>query len=483
MILASLLIYFGILLAIGVASSRRGSNSADDYFLANRSLGTLVLFMAIFGTNVTAFALLGFPGHVYRTGIAVFGFFGAAAAFWIPLTFVLLGYPIWKIGRRNRFVTPSQMLASRWDSAAVGILVLIALVVYTVPYLLIGLMGAGIALEKLSDSQVSYSQGVVLVAVITVFYTSLGGMRGTAWTNVFQGGVFLGFLIVAFVGIAYALGGPEEARTGLQERPELLDPNSRFSAAQWITGFLVGPVSVIAFPHIFLRVLAARDVRSLRRTIAVYPWAFVLLFVPLTLIGLWGVIEFPGLEGKAADSIFPLMVSQLSPLLSAIGLVAILAAIMSSLDGQVLTMSTLASVDLVGEQKRFDPRTVGRLAVIALATPALIIALFRPERIFQISAFAFSGYTLLVPVFIAAFYWKRSTAAGILTGSIAGHGLLCLHQLPGIDLPTFGMVPVATCLIVEAGLIVAVSLRTKPASSEALERFRDPLVREEETAG
>ena len=71
--------YLLTLVAIGAWSSRRGTGTAEDYFLAGRSFGGLVLFMALFGTNVTAFGMLGFPGFVYREGIGAFGFFGVVA--------------------------------------------------------------------------------------------------------------------------------------------------------------------------------------------------------------------------------------------------------------------------------------------------------------------------------------------------------------------------------------------------------------------
>ena len=109
-------IYLLVLVVIGVVSTRRGAASAEDYFLAGRSFGTLVLFMALFGTNVTAFALLGMPGRSYHWGVSTFGYFGATAAVWGVLLFVLLGFPIWNIGRRHGFITPSQMFSARWES-------------------------------------------------------------------------------------------------------------------------------------------------------------------------------------------------------------------------------------------------------------------------------------------------------------------------------------------------------------------------------
>jgi len=490
MMLAVVIGYLAILLGIGAVSSRRGAASAEDYFLAGRSFGTLVLFMALFGTNVTAFALLGLPGLAYHKGVGVFGFFGAVAAFWGVVVFVLLGYPICNIGKRLNCVTPTQMFAARWQSPAVGYAILLLMLLYTVPYVVIGIMGGGYAISTLtSDADgnggLSYQAAALLVTVVTVTYTSLGGMRGTAWTNVFQASVFLVFLIIACVGIANELGGPTALMQRIAtEKPQLLQHN--FPPGIWVTGFLIGPVSIIAFPHMFLRLMAAKDASSLRRTIKLYPWALVLLFLPVTLIGVWGAITIPGLKDKASDGILPILVGDYLPgWLGAVGLAAILAAVMSSLDGQLLTVSTLVSIDVFHRQDDKNARLAGRICVIVFAVLAFAIALMKFNAIYAISKYAFSGYTLIVPVMIAAFFWRRSTAAGVLSGTIVGHGLLLWFYAPGLPrfdwMETLPVFPVALCLIVEVLVLVAVTMMTRPAEAGVVEKFARPFEAEAAT--
>ncbi|MCA8960278.1 MAG: sodium:solute symporter family protein [Planctomycetes bacterium] len=478
MTLAVVVVYLVILLVIGAVSSRRGSASAEDYFLAGRSFGSFILFMALFGTNVTAFALLGLPGRSYHVGVGVFGFFGATAAFWGSALFVLLGYPIWKTGKQYGFLTPTQMFAARWQSSGVGYLLLALLLLYTVPYIVIGIMGGGLAIAELSDGQLPYAPAALLITVVTVTYTSLGGMRGTAWTNVFQASVFLIFLTFAAIAIARENGGATALFQRLLEtEPKLLERN--FPAGIWATSFLVGPVSVIAFPHMFMRLLAARDPSALRRTALVYPIALMFLFVPVTLIGVWGAVVHPGLVGPESDRILPLLVADALPeAFAAIGLAAILAAVMSSLDGQLLTISTLLSVDVFHHGDETSARHYGRIAVVAVAAVAFAIALARPEAIFQISKYAFSGYTLIVPVIVAAFFVPRSTGRAVIIASVTAHLLLAAYYvprewLPLPELPTFGVLPVAICLSVEIVLLVVVSRWTPPSRT----RFDDPFGR------
>jgi len=470
-------IYLLVLILIGIASYRTGVSTAEDYFMAGRSFGCVVLFMSLFGTNVTAFALIGMPGISYHAGIGTFGFFGAIAAFVTPMSFILLGYPIWNIGRRHGYMTPSQMFGDRWQSKGIAYLLFVLLLLYTVPYLIIGLMGGGIAIEAISKGLVPYAMGAAFVTGVTVIYTSLGGMRGTAWTNVFQATLFLVFLLIAFFGISAKLGGFEAIGQRLiAEAPQLLGKqHPRLAPGIWATGFLVGPLSVIAFPHIFLRLMTARDSSALRRTILMYPLGLVLLYVPITLIGVWGALDIPGLIGKESDKILPLLVEKHLPIwLSAVGLTAILAAVMSSLDGQILTISTMLTVDIFAHQRQKALPIVGRIGVITIAALCLSVALLRPAGIFDISVYAFSGYTLIVPVMVAGLFWRKSTAAGILSGTVAGHGLLALYYI-GLEFPSFGMFPVFGCLVVEAFVIYLVSIRTSPPSPQTIEKFDNPF--------
>lgn len=476
-----LLLVFGLyiltLVIIGVFSYRRGMESAEDYFMAGRSFGTFVLFMSLFGTNVTAFALIGMPGIAYHAGIGVFGYFGAIGAFVTPLSFILIGYPIWQLGKRHGYLTPAQMFGERWQSAAVSYLLFGLLLWYTIPYVIIGLMGGGIAIEALSGGAVPYALAAGIVAAVTVVYTSLGGMRGTAWTNVFQATIFLAFLIVACIGISAKLGGIKLLHTRLvSEAPQLLgNQHPRLTPGIWATGFLVGPASVIAFPHMFMRLMTARSPKALRRTIFVYPWGLVLLYVPITLIGVWGALDIPGLIGKESDKILPMLVERHLPIwLGAVGLAAILAAVMSSLDGQLLTISTMIAVDIFPHKAYKAGPRIGRLGVILLAAAALMVSLFRPAGIFDISVYAFSGYTLIVPVMAFGLFWKRSTATGILIGSILGHGLLAAYYL-GLKYPTFGTFPVFPCLIIESAAVALGSLLTPPPAQEVIARFNHPF--------
>ena len=483
MILATIVIYLAIVVALGVAASRRAGMTTEEFFLAGRSLGPIALFVALFGTNVPAFGILGFPGMACRSGVGVFGFFGAVTAFFAPFCFILIGYPIWRIGKRNGYTTPAEMLSDRWQSSTVGRVVLVLLLFYTFLYLAVGLVGGGHALSRVAD--IDYLWSALLLTGGAVLYTGLGGMRGTAWTNVFQASLFLIVLIVASIAIANALGGPTAIYEQIAaEKPGLLiqEPKGLMSPGVWAAGFLVGPMSVIAFPHIFMRLLAARDMRAMRTSIRLYPWAMLLLFVPGTFIGMWGAAHL-GLTGQDADYVLPELADQLlSPWFSAVVLAGILAAVMSSLDAQLLTIAAMLLVDLPARTRN---AARGRIRLLVIAGAAFGFALWHQGTIFSLAQYFFSGFTLMVPILVAALFWRRSTSAGVLAACVTGHGLLLLYfggelgmQIDMSDWK-FGTLPVVWCLLAEIVVLIAVSLATAPPPQIVLEKFADPFGRTE----
>ena len=101
-------IYLLSTLAIGIFGYQGSKNTVDDYFLANRSLGSVVLFFTLIATNFSAFFFLGFAGSGYRTGISYYPMMAFGTGF-AALTFYVIGYRVWLIGKaRVQFDTPSH---------------------------------------------------------------------------------------------------------------------------------------------------------------------------------------------------------------------------------------------------------------------------------------------------------------------------------------------------------------------------------------
>ena len=150
--------YFLVLMAIGYASRRVLKSTSEDYFLASRSTGFIVLLFALFATNQTAFGIIGVPAIGYQLGVGVWGF-AASGIGLIAFGYYVIGYRSWVLGRRYHYMTQSEIISDRFGSRLVGILVWALLSIYTVPYIMIGSIGGGEAFSTMTQGVVPYWAG------------------------------------------------------------------------------------------------------------------------------------------------------------------------------------------------------------------------------------------------------------------------------------------------------------------------------------
>jgi hypothetical protein len=136
--------------------ARRQKRCAEDYFVAGRSFGQFVFLLSLFGTNMTAFAILGASGHAFANGIVTFGLMASSSALLNPLSILLLGTRIWALGKEYGFLTPVQMFRDRWECGHIGTAIFVLQAGLLVPYIIIGVMGGGTVLATVSGGLVPY---------------------------------------------------------------------------------------------------------------------------------------------------------------------------------------------------------------------------------------------------------------------------------------------------------------------------------------
>ena len=419
------------LLAIGVLAGRRAERSLQEYYLAGGGLSSFVLFMALFGTNVTPFLLIGISGIAYHQGLGIFGLNGAIVTLGLPIIFWTVGVPARRLAIQLKAMTPAEIYSKRLGSVWVGLLLFGLWTLYTLPYMATALEGAGVTLNQATEGQVPEVAGAVGVLLLALVYTTMGGMRATAWTNVVQGGLFLGFVVLAFWFHADGVSGGRGVTGALErlhsERPDLcvagehplLEPRAFTSWSLAIS------LTVIGFPHMLVRLFTARSERSMLQICRVYPIALLFLWLPAVLCGVFGALAFPGLEGKASDRVFTLMAQEyLPPWLAGLAFLAVLAAVMSTLDAQLLTLGSMLSRDVLPTRR--TPRaeilaTRGFALLVAVAT--FLLWRYGGASVFAFASVAFSGYVTLVPTLFLGVRWKRFTATGALASLVAGTGV------------------------------------------------------------
>ena len=219
-------IYLGLLLCLGLFSNKFFRGTSKDYFVASHSIGPFLLLMSVFGTTMTAFALVGSTGKAFERGIGVYGLMASSSGLIHAACFFMIGMRLWVYGKKYGYVTQIQYFRARFESSSFGYLLFPILVSFVIPYLLIGVIGAGKTLlpatagafpdlfpnpnPRLSGGIPPWLTGLVISGVVLA-YVFAGGSRATAWANTFQTIVFMIMGFVAFILISNSLGGLQNA--------------------------------------------------------------------------------------------------------------------------------------------------------------------------------------------------------------------------------------------------------------------------------
>src|SRR5271165_1001245 len=142
--------YLLVIATIGIVAFKRGQSNTEDFFLANRTVGSMVFFFSIFATNMTAFAILGSSGQAYRQGIGIYGLMASSSGFVIPLTIFFIGTRLWALGKKFGHQTQVQFFRDRWECDGVGTAIFTLSAAMLVPYMIISIMGGGTVLQDIS---------------------------------------------------------------------------------------------------------------------------------------------------------------------------------------------------------------------------------------------------------------------------------------------------------------------------------------------
>ena len=507
MILGIITGYMVLLLAIGIFSGRLFRGTSRDYFLASHSIGPFLLLMSVFGTTMTAFALVGSTGQAYKFGIGVYGKMASWSGLIHSLVFFLIGIKLWAFGKRYGYITQVQFFRDRFESNALGWLLFPILVLLVIPYLLIGLLGAesvmlgitkGMYPETFAATKGAlppWLTGLVISGVVLT-YVSFGGLRSAVWANTFQTIVFMVTGLVAFYLISRELGGMVEAsQKVLAEHPQSLHRAGAADTGKHAIGqlqfltYLFIPLSVGMFPPLFQHWLTAKSAKAFRLTVIAHPICIMIVWVPCILIGVWATAAVMG-----GDLVVPLkhppntelaiMVRKLldNPVLTGILTAGILAAIMSSLDSQFFCLSSMFTNDVLIHSYGKDRFTERQTIWIARAFVVLIIvvtyvlslvAFAHKKQVFPMAVWCFSGFASLFPLVFAAVYWRRVTKHGAMASIIATFvtWLIFFVLAGGGEYLVWGMMPVAFIFAASLLALVVVSLLTQPPSEKTIDKF------------
>ena len=420
-----LLVYSGLLAAIGlwIARSVRGT---ADFFVARRRLSAPLVFSTFLAANIGAGTTVGTAGLAYQEGISAWWWIGSAGAGSLILAF-WVGPRIWRLGVQHGFYTAGDYLEYRYGPAVRGVIA--ALIwVGTLSVLAAQLVAGAAVLQVVAGT--SLLTGAAIGGVLMMVYFVAGGLLSSAWVNMVQLAVLLGGFLVAVLLLAASSGGNI---TQIPDAPagywNFLHSSGPGSGWAWFA--VLAPAFIIS-PGLIQKTYGARDERTVRLGIGAQA-AGLLAFGCLPVF--FGIAaRAAGLDIASRDLVLPtVLATELPAAVGALGLAAVFSAEVSTCDAILFMLSTSLSQDLY---KRFlnpgadDARLlmVARLAAVAGGVGGVLLAVLLGSVVTALAIFySLLGVSLFVPV-IGGLFTRRAGTASAFASIAAGVGvLLAVH--------------------------------------------------------
>lgn len=360
-------VYLAILVFLGWQGYRaRQGDTLGDFYLAGGSLGWIVLFATLFATQYSGNTFLGYTGQAYRIGFSWMMSVGMMMS--VVIVYLLFAPRLHALAHRHGYVTPADWFQHRYGSRLLTMVVSLIMALSLLNYLYAQFLAMGHFAAGMTGGRLPFWAGVIGLGIVIGVYETLGGMRSVAWTDVVQGFMlFFGLLLV--LALAWPeIGGLDAVARQLQvERPELVSVPPWSRCGNWLSWTVLLGLGAAVYPHAIQRIYAARDAATLRRSLKLMVWMpfFTSFVVVVVGIAAHGVIE--ARSGLDTDQVMPAFLAAVSTgsaageWAAAFVLVATLAAIMSTADSALLSLSSIVTVDIIGRWRQRLPDS-GELA-------------------------------------------------------------------------------------------------------------------------
>lgn len=471
--------YLVLTMLIGVVAYK-ATSSLSDYILGGRRLGPGVAALSVGASDMSGWLLLGLPGAVYLSGVnqAWIGI-GLVIGAWLNWLFVAKRLRVYT-EQANDSLTLPDFLENRLadHSGLIRVISAVTILVFFVFYTASGLVGGAILFEQVFG--LSYITALLLGGGVIVAYTFVGGFLAVSWTDFFQGILMLLALIALPWAVMNELGGIDQTLTTLDGMDAAkLDLFHDFSLLSGLS-LLAWGLGYFGQPHILARFMAIDSPRSvpLSRRIAM-SW-MILSLIGSVGVGLAGAVYFVDAPLGNPETVFLALANAVfNPWVAGLLIAAIMSAIMSTIDSQLLVCSSAITEDFY--KRWFRPAAhdnelvwVGRFAVLAVAVCSMLIALNPESSVLELVSYAWAGFgAAFGPVIIISLYWSRLTRNGALAGILMGaFTVIGWKQLEGGPLGLFDLYEIVPGFIISTLACIFISRQGTPPGKTVILGFR-----------
>lgn len=426
-------LYILMMIGVGVYGYSKTKN-LDDYLLGGRKMGAFVSALSAGASDMSGWLLMGLPGAIFAAGLGEL-WIGIGLLIGTYFNWLVIAKPLRVESERLGAMTVSEYFEKRFPvgKTALRLITAVIILVFFILYTASGLVASGKLFETVFG--IDYTTAVVIGTLAIIVYISVGGFIAVCWTDAIQGILMIGALVIIPMLAVKVIGGWSEVVTAVNlSNPELLNIWTRTDGSKLsltsIVSSLGWGLGYMGMPHILVRFMAIESVDRIPRArrIAVV-WSGISMLAAIS-IGIIGIAYFnlDTMEPLAdKERVFmTMMQTLLSPIPAGICLAAILAAIMSTADSQLLVCTSVITEDIYRSFFRRDATdkellNIGRFSVVLLAAVALYIALHGGKDVMGLVSYAWAGFgAAFGPAILLSFYYKKISSIGAISGIVIG---------------------------------------------------------------
>ncbi|MBB1363285.1 sodium/proline symporter PutP [Shewanella sp. SR44-4] len=470
--------YLALMMGIGYWAYRK-TDTVDDYILGGRKMGPAVTALSVGASDMSGWLLLGLPGAVYLSGLgeAWIGF-GLVFGAWLNWLFVAKRLRIYTQVANNSLTLP-DFFENRFNDSH-GLLKLVSaltILIFFTFYASSGMVGGAILFEKVFG--LDYNLALLIGSFIIVSYTFVGGFFAVSWTDFFQGCLMLIALLIVPIAI---FSQPDTQASFEQIDPAMLSFINENTTVIGLVSLLAWGLGYFGQPHILSRFMAIGSPKDLvlSRRIAM-SWMLVSLVGALA-TGIAGSLYFAAEPLENSETVFiHLAHAAFNPWIGGLLIAAILSAIMSTIDSQLLVCSSVITEDfylkwLRPQASSKELMLVGRIGVIAIALVAGVVALNPESSVLGLVSYAWAGFgAAFGPVVLLSLFWQGYSRNGAISTILVGAlTVVVWKQLTGGIFELYEIVP-GFIFAMLVGVIVSKMSPPTPKTIADFADFRESL--------
>ena len=461
-----LAIIFAIIAAgagIGFLAGIRRRMDLEQWTVAGRGFGALLVFLLMAGEVYTTFAFLGLSGWTYSRGGPTLYALAYLTLAYVVSFFILP--PVWELGRRHGLQTQSDFFRVRYGSRYLTAFVCLVGIAAFVPYVQLQVTGIGIIVSVASFDTIGRTTAMTVAVVLLVGFVFAGGVRAVAWVSVLKDALMLTAAVAIGIGVPLACFGgigPMFAALAAARPTHLTMPGAttNLGHAWYVSTVLLTSLGFYMWPNAFAAAFTARNADTLRRNAVLMP-LYTLSLAFIFFAGFTAVLVIPGLAN--GDLAMLTVVRRTFPpwFLGVIGGAGALTAMVPAAIF-VLTASTLFAKNLYRPliAPAMTDDQVARLArgsAVVLGSISLALAIFTSTTLVSLLLIGYAGVAQFFPGVVLGLFWPRASTGAVFTGVVAGVATAMILMLTHRD-PLFGVSAGFVALCLNFALVVLVSL-------------------------